>query len=211
MILGFDIDGTFGHYYGGQGNGLRDYCGTKFGIPTEELMTSYPTPSSYNLWECGWKNMTSFEEFWALHLEAVRDGIFAKMDVYDHAVEVMHRLKDAGHTIVMVTARDLGEELAEKVLEDTMTFFTRHNIPFDELVITNVKTGVVADLFVDDAPHNVEQLRAVGRDVVTFDQSYNRHLDGMRASNWLELEEIINDLEAARQDMLAPVRHLSVA
>jgi hypothetical protein len=37
----------------------------------------------------------------------------------------------------------------------------------------------------------VEALRAAGNEVIVFDQPYNRHLDGLRARSWREVEELV--------------------
>ncbi len=53
-----------------------------------------------------------------------------------------------------------------------------------------------ADAYIDDGPHNIEGLRAAGRTAIVFEQPYNRDLDGLRARNWDEVEEIVYDLMA---------------
>jgi 5'(3')-deoxyribonucleotidase len=59
------------------------------------------------------------------------------------------------------------------------------------------KPQVEANAYVEDAPHNVEALRATGNPVIVFDQTYNRSLGGLRASTWAEVEEIVLDLVVA--------------
>ena len=55
-----------------------------------------------------------------------------------------------------------------------------------------------ADAFVDDAPHQIEDLRAAGHTAIVFDQPYNRHLPDPRATNWFEVEELVRDLVVER-------------
>jgi len=66
------------------------------------------------------------------------------------------------------------------------------------------KTDVGADAYIDDGPHNIESLRAAGRTAIVFEQPYNRDLDGLRARNWDEVEEIVYDLMANAGVIAAP-------
>jgi beta-phosphoglucomutase-like phosphatase (HAD superfamily) len=53
-------------------------------------------------------------------------------------------------------------------------------------------------VYIDDAPHNVDQLRDAGNTVIVFDQPYNRHLPEPRAASWAEVEDLVAGLAAAR-------------
>jgi beta-phosphoglucomutase-like phosphatase (HAD superfamily) len=53
------------------------------------------------------------------------------------------------------------------------------------------KGAVGADLYVEDAPGNVERLRADGLATIVFTNSTNRHLSGPRADNWDEVYELV--------------------
>ena len=53
------------------------------------------------------------------------------------------------------------------------------------------KGAVGADLYIEDAPGNVEKLRRDGQQVIVFTNSTNRHLDGPRADTWDEIYEMV--------------------
>ena len=53
------------------------------------------------------------------------------------------------------------------------------------------KAAVGADLYVEDAPENVEQLRADGHPTIVFSNSTNRHLSGPRADSWEDVELLV--------------------
>jgi hypothetical protein len=57
---------------------------------------------------------------------------------------------------------------------------------------------VQADAYVDDAPHNIAELRRAGNPVIVFDQPYNRDLDGLRARTWVDVEELVIELRLQR-------------
>ncbi|HEY4377427.1 MAG TPA: hypothetical protein VGM93_09720, partial [Acidimicrobiales bacterium] len=56
---------------------------------------------------------------------------------------------------------------------------------------------VEADAYIDDAPHNVDALRATGNPVIVFEQPYNAGLDGPRARGWDEVEALVMDIAAS--------------
>ena len=76
-------------------------------------------------------------------------------------------------------------------VSDTVEWLDRHQIPYRDICFLGAKPEVEADLYVDDAPHNVLALRAAGNRVVIFDQPYNRDLDGDRVRSWAEMEDVV--------------------
>ena len=67
----------------------------------------------------------------------------------------------------------------------------RPRIPYRDICFIGDKPDVGADLYIDDAPHNVEGLRSAGRRCIVFDASYNHHVPGPRARNWDEAYELV--------------------
>ena len=80
-----------------------------------------------------------------------------------------------------------------------------HKIPYRDLCFLGAKPQVEADAYIDDAPHNIEQLRAAGNTVIAFGQPYNRGIDGEpRAESWAEVESIVTDLVAGHSGGFEP-------
>ena len=105
-----------------------------------------------------------------------------------HAARVMNQWMDAGHEVLVVTAR---EETARATTE---RFLARNGIPHDALVMgASRKTGY--DVLVDDAPHNVLMAAADGGLAILMDQPYNRDVptrrNPVRARTWREVERIL--------------------
>ncbi|MEZ5228161.1 MAG: hypothetical protein R2710_16260 [Acidimicrobiales bacterium] len=71
-------------------------------------------------------------------------------------------------------------------------------IPYRDICFLGAKPQVEADVYIDDAPHNVDGLRAADNDVIVFDAPYNQGLAGPRASTWQEVEAIVIELAAAK-------------
>ncbi|MFB0902618.1 MAG: hypothetical protein QMA93_07140, partial [Acidimicrobiales bacterium] len=87
---------------------------------------------------------------------------------------------------------------------DTVEWLDKARIPYRDLCFLGAKSDVGADAYIDDGPHNIEGLRAAGRTAIVFEQPYNRDLDGLRARNWDEVEEIVYDLMAEAGVVAAP-------
>ena len=83
---------------------------------------------------------------------------------------------------------------------DTVAWLDAAGIPYRDLCFLGRKPEVEADLYVEDAPHNIVELRAAGNQVVVFDQPYNRDLDGPRAQTWAEVERLVVEMRLARGD-----------
>ena len=62
------------------------------------------------------------------------------------------------------------------------------------------KGAVGADVYVEDTPSNVEQLRQSGATVIVFTNSTNRDVGGPRADSWDDVERVVADLVGQRED-----------
>jgi len=190
FILGVDLDGVCADH----STAFRKIVAEEFGVAE----TSLPLERSWGFAEWGLRD----GDFERLHRIAVlQRRMFRDMPVVRGAPESLWRLSDAGIWIRIITHRlyvNWGHEIATA---DTAHWLDKHRLPYRDLCFLGAKPEVEADLYIDDAPHNVENLRALGNDVIVFDQPYNRELAGPRANSWHEVEEIV--MEAAS-------RHTSV-
>lgn len=95
----------------------------------------------------------------------VDEGIFEQMKPYKGIPEVVQRLKDSGSDITLITSRGFHPNS----LEVTRAFFKLWNIPYDSLYIKHpgkTKADYIdgsLDLFVDDLPSNLIDLKASGK------------------------------------------------
>ena len=53
------------------------------------------------------------------------------------------------------------------------------------------KAAVGADLYIEDAPHNISRLRADGNKTIVFTNFANKDLDPPRADNWEQVVEMV--------------------
>ena len=109
--------------------------------------------------------------------------MFRTMPPVEGVAEALWRLSDAGVWIRLITHRLYANWGHAVAVGDTVAWLDEVGIPYRDLCFLGRKPEVEADAYVDDAPHNIEELRRAGNTVVVFDQPYNRHLDGPRAAH----------------------------
>ena len=69
----------------------------------------------------------------------------------------------------------------------------------------NDKVAVGAHVYIDDAPSNITQLRGQGYKTIVFSNSTNRGIEGPRAENWPEAEQLVLE---AREEWLTGTQSL---
>jgi 5'-nucleotidase len=186
FVFGVDLDGVCGDYIGALGAVLA----AERGVDPESLGAA----SSWELTEWGLDRA----EFDRLHRTAVLDHrMFANMPMVEGCADALWRLSDAGVWIRIITHRLFGNWGHQVAVADTVAWLDSRGIPYRDLCFLGSKPQVEAHAYVDDGPHNVEALRATGNEVIVFDQPYNRHLAGPRATTWIEVEQLVTDLAAA--------------
>ena len=109
---------------------------------------------------------------------------------------MLWRLSDAGVWIRIITHRlyvNWGHAVA---VTDTVEWLDQARIPYRDICFLGDKPEVEADIYLEDAPHNIASLRSSGNSVIVFDAPYNQEVDGLRATSWLNCEQMILDLAA---------------
>ena len=181
FTLGLDLDGVCADYL----SEFRYHAARSLGVD----LSSLPEPRTWGFADAGW--FTDEAQFLAVHADAVRDGLFRSVQPFPGVAEALWRLSDAGVHIRVITHRLLVNREHGVAGTDTIAWLDRHNIPFRDLCFVGRKAQVDADVYIDDAPHNVAALREAGRDVIVFDAPYNTDLAGPRARDWVEAEKLI--------------------
>jgi 5'-nucleotidase len=180
FILGVDLDGVCGDYT----NALREVVAERTGADPATL----PLERSWDFREWG----LSVPQFEQLHQAAVLEHrIFRTMPAMAGAAETLWRLSDAGVWIRIITHRLYVNWGHATAVADTVDWLDAVGIPYRDLCFLGAKPQVEADCYVEDAPHNVVALRDTGAHVIVFDQPYNRGIDGPRAADWAEVENLV--------------------
>ncbi len=192
FVLGVDLDGVCADYH----HGFRDVVAADRGVDPATLEP--PTDWGYHHWG------VDEVEFMRLHKLAVTEKrMFQSLPVMDGCPDALWRLSDLGVWIRIITHRLYVNWGHAVTVSDTVTWLDEHRIPYRDICFLGDKPQVGADAYIDDAPHNIDALRAAGNTVIVFDQPYNKSLDGPRAHSWTEAEELVQDL-AARKTAIQP-------
>ncbi len=192
FILGVDLDGVVANHTWR----FREIMAEVRGVDPETM----PLERSWDFHEWGFGP----DDYAQHHRIAVMEhAMFRTMPVIEGAADALWRLSDAGIWIRIITHRLYVHWGHEKAVADTAAWLDIHQIPYRDLCFLGAKPQVEADVYIDDAPHNIEQLRAAGNTVIAFEQPYNRNLPGdPRARTWTEVESIVNDLATAHSGAL---------
>lgn len=187
FVLGLDLDGVTCNYEAG----FRWHVARSLGIREEEL-GPITTWKPYEAWE----QIKDESHYMELHTNAVRDGLFRSLQPMEGASKALWELSDKGVHIRVVTHRFFGNGNHQVVAADTVAWLDRHEIPYRDLCFLGSKSQLHADVFIDDAPHNVDAISKGGGKVIIFDAAYNQGVAGPRVKNWQEAKALILDMQA---------------
>jgi 5'-nucleotidase len=185
FVLAVDLDGVCADYT----TSLRPYMAAMGRQDAFDL----PAPDNWNLVKAGW--FDDLDGYLAAHRYAVERAFFRTMEEIPGMSDALWKLSDAEVHIRIVTHRFLTHGDQGKAAQDTIAWLQtpredgRVRVPYRDLCFLGAKSDAFADMHLDDAPHQVEALRAAGQDVLVFDHAYNRHLPAPRAHGWSDVVE----------------------
>lgn len=183
FVLGVDLDGVCADFYGA----MRAIAAEWLGRDESEL----PREVGYGLEEWGLDQ----REYRKLHRFAVTQrNLFRRMAPLPGTGPALRRLSAQGIRIRIITHRLYIEHFHQTSVAQTVEWLDHHGIPYWDLCFMREKGEVGADLYVDDAPVNIDQLQREGKDVIVFSNSTNRHIEtdpDHRATGWEELEKLV--------------------
>jgi 5'(3')-deoxyribonucleotidase len=183
FVLGVDLDGVVADFYGG----LRIVAAEWLGVPLHDL----PEDVTYGLPE--W-NLDSAGGYEALHRFAVTQrGLFKALTPLPGAAPTLRRFSGRNIRIRIITHRLFIKYFHGQALSQTIEWLEYHGIPYWDLCFMKEKAAVGADLYLEDAPQNIEKLRAAGLDAICVGNSTNRHVGPPRADSWEEVEHQVVD------------------
>jgi uncharacterized HAD superfamily protein len=184
--IGVDLDGVCYDFAGS----LKHFLVEHEGFNPDDL----GDPTCWEFYDKDWGlHLNEFLEHFA---EGVDRGIvFVHGDPHQGTVETLTRLKDDGHTIHIVTHRQVGQLSTE----NTMYWLKKHGIPHDTITFSKDKTIVNNDYFIEDNVDNHLSLEAAGVRSVLMDRPWNEHHNTWaRIRNWDEFYEWISYWERVK-------------
>ncbi|MCL1958466.1 MAG: 5'-nucleotidase [Spirochaetes bacterium] len=181
FILGVDLDGVVGDFY----SEVRKIAAEWLNKPIESL-----TPEvSFGLQEWG---IDEFGGYDRLHRFAVTQrNIFRDMQPIENAPAILRKLSNQNVRIRIITHRLFLKYSHRTTITQTVDWLDNFDIPYWDICFMNDKGAVGANVYIDDAPENIINLRKQGCKTIVFSNSTNRSLPGPRANNWFEVERMV--------------------
>ncbi|MBM4707883.1 hypothetical protein GS982_01595 [Rhodococcus hoagii] len=178
--IGVDLDGVIYPFE----DAIKRYLRDEYGVPESEM----PYPTSWHFYTEWGLSANWFDRL--CNEAADAHELFAVLPPYGPAGDPLRSLRDAGHTIHIVTARAYGKP---GVAEDaTVKWLDRWRIPYDTLTFARDKTVIPTDWFIDDKPSNYEALDRTETTAVIMDRPWNRELtDALRVKNMRQFAELV--------------------
>jgi len=187
FILGVDLDGVVGDFYGA----IRKIAAEWLDRPLETLTTEV----TFGLDEWG---LAEFGGYDRLHRFAVTQrNIFRDMEPIKNAAAILRKLSSQGIRIRIITHRLFLKFSHRTTITQTVDWLDNYDIPYWDICFMKDKGAVGAHVYIDDSPENITSLRKLGCKTIVFSNSTNRKLPGPRADNWPEVERLV--LEAREE------------
>jgi 5'(3')-deoxyribonucleotidase len=149
--------------------------------------------SDVRSWE-GLHGLTHFDDMAAFWTWARGDGhsVFrdlpAMPDAIDTVISIARR-----HRVVIVSAK------FDWAIPDSLAWLARHGVPAREVHFVWQKSNVPCDVYLEDAPHQLEELVVARPDAVVcrMVQPWNRDVAGtVPVRDWQEFASLVEELEA---------------
>jgi 5'(3')-deoxyribonucleotidase len=183
LILGVDLDGVCADYY----DRMREIAEEWFEQPQGSL-----TPLvSYGLPEWG-IDPSKPEQYNSLHRFAVTQReLFRTCQMIPGARLYLRKLSDQGVRVRIITHRLFIEFAHNASVSQTVDWLDSQGIPYWDLCFMKAKEQVGANVYIDDAPHNVELMRTKGLYTICFSNSTNGHVGPPKAADWKEAYDLV--------------------
>jgi beta-phosphoglucomutase-like phosphatase (HAD superfamily) len=194
FVLGVDLDGVCADFYGG----LRPIAAEWVGKELKAL----PEVVSYGLPEWDLEPLGVYEE---LHRFAITERrFFERLHPMPGCPASLRQLSNQNIRIRIITHRLFIKHFHQEAVRQTVAWLDTHGIPYWDLCFMKDKAAVGADLYVEDAPHNVEAMRAANLATLVFTNSTNLEIGPPRADSW---GEVVDHVLRTREEWLTAGRN----
>jgi 5'(3')-deoxyribonucleotidase len=181
FVLGVDLDGVVADFY----TALRPIAAEWLGVPVDSLTTNV----SYGLPEWGLPEGT-YED---LHRFAVTQrDLFRKVEPLAGAAPALRRLDASNQVRIRIITHRLFIKYTHQIaVQQTTEWLDHHGIPYWDLCFMKEKDKVGASVYIEDSPSNITALEELKKRVIIFTNSTNANMEGLRASSWEHVEELV--------------------
>lgn len=185
FVLGVDLDGVVADFY----RAMRPLVAEWVGRNEDELSLDNFT---WGLPEWGVKDVGHYKQ---IHRHAVTQReLFLRVEPIAGAGPALRRLSDDGVHVRVITHRLFIPHFHQTAVRQTVEWLDKHAIPYWDLCFLKEKVDVGSDLYLEDAPDNIQKLREAGKTVFVLANPTNTALDdGQRAASWTDLERLVRE------------------
>jgi 5'(3')-deoxyribonucleotidase len=182
LRLGIDLDGVVADFNRGWTSAYNDGFGADL---APEMVTTWDSPLELT-------HFPDMDAFWAWAKDHGGHSVFRHLEPYPSAVETLAQLDAEGHELVIITAKP------DWAVHDTLQWLADHRIPMRAVHFTEAKHEVLCDVYLDDAPDQVERIAAHRADEATvcrFVRAWNRPVPRtVDVHDWDEFHDVVRSL-----------------
>lgn len=185
MKIGIDIDDTIMDTF----DYLMPYIAEYFNANVEDLKNNNISYSNLpEKWKV--KEIDFCKKYY--------DTVVPDTPIKPTAVEYIKKIKELGHTILVITARD--NRLYTNAYTTTAEQLSKNGVVYDKLICTFDKAQVCKEekisLFIDDSITNCKKVQDMGIPVLLFNSKSNIHtkIDLERVDCWKEIFERVKGI-----------------
>lgn len=178
MIIGIDIDDTITDTYEVMMGYAQEYTLDVLG---REPIINETNSCSNHLYIQYLHNWNKDEDL--KYLELYYENIIKEVRPKTLALKYLNKLKEEGHTIVLITARWETEYI--DIVGLTKEWLRENNVPYDKLIVNAENKQIAAkqenlDIFIDDSFKNCQMVSDIGIKTFIMDTRTNGNLDDER-------------------------------
>lgn len=178
MRLGIDLDGVGADFNSGWISRYNAQFGADVAFDAVRSWDAIPALTHFR----------HMGEFWDWARDHEGHSLFRHLEPYPGAVEALWSLARDGHAVVVLTTKPWW------AIHDTFAWLAQHRIPTREVHILEEKWEVDCDVYLEDAPHNLEELvrhrpdRVVARFVRPWNEPVARVID---VHGWDDFQKLV--------------------
>ncbi len=193
MIIGVDIDDTL--------TDIRDEVGAAALKYAQSL--NKDIDETKVVWDKN-NNGSSFKERYNFNYDEllyffgnIQENIIKKAKPREDVVDVIKKLREDGHKIYIITARD--SEFHNNPYELSKTWLNKNNIEYDKLIVDARDKAKICreqniEIFIDDKLSNCLQISNENIVTIRITNYTEQHQNIVNKKNWKEIYEYIKQL-----------------
>ncbi len=184
MNIGIDIDDTITYTY----ETLLPIVSLKYGMNIQKLVSQKP---SYKMLH---STLPDYDRFAIENFSRMAKIAPLREDV----VEVLQKLKNDGHKIIFISARNFDEY--EDPYQLSLEYLERNRVPYDKLIVNardKAKECLIEniDVFIDDNAKNCKAVQKRGIHTIQMGTDFTDVSKGLeRINSWKEIYSRIQEI-----------------